>query len=173
MGTSIFSLKQLVLLPGNDMKSPKNLVKFHFGCNFIKKKGGNMTTDYLCPHCKGHLLLDNHLILTVKHENQTGMMLLLNPEIGNYQTMHHKSHVIEEGQKFDFYCPICHHKLLSDLNENLVMVLMKDEKDKTFELHFSRIAGQKSTYKIMGKEVQTFGIDAPHYLDFMHLIDMS
>lgn len=132
-----------------------------------------MTTDYMCPHCNGHLRLDNHLILTVKHEDEAGMLLLMDPEIGNYQTIHHQSNSIRDGQKFEFYCPICHARLFSDLNENLVMVLMRDEKNKTFELHFSRIAGQKSTYKIMGKEIQTFGIDAPHYLDFLHLIDMS
>ncbi|MBK9292346.1 MAG: hypothetical protein IPM52_12070 [Bacteroidetes bacterium] len=132
-----------------------------------------MVTDYLCPHCNGHLLLNNYLILTVKHEPDQAMLLLMNPELGNYQTLHHPAHHIEEGKAFEFYCPICHQELKSDLNPNLVMVLMKEENSKTFELHFSRIAGQKSTYKIMGKEVQTFGIDAPHYLDFMHLIDMS
>ncbi len=132
-----------------------------------------MITDYMCPHCNGHLRLDNHLILTVKHEDDAGMLLLMDPEIGNYQTVYHQSNPINDGQKFEFFCPICHARLFSDLNENLVMVLMRDEKNKTFELHFSRIAGQKSTYKIMGKEVQTFGIDAPHYLDFLHLIDMS
>lgn len=132
-----------------------------------------MTTDYICPHCKGHLLLEEHLILTAKHNEETGMLLLMNPEVGNYQTVYHPSNIIEDGKKFDFYCPICHVRLSSELNENLVMVLMKDEKEKVYELHFSRIAGQKSTYKIMGKEVQTFGIDAPHYLDFLSLIDMS
>ena len=132
-----------------------------------------MTVDYICPHCKGHLLLKEHLILTAKHNEDTGMLLLMNPEAGNYQTIFHRSQTIEDGQKFDFFCPICHTRLESDLNENLVKVLMKDENDKTYELHFSRIAGQKSTYKIMGKEVQTFGIDAPHYLDFISLIDMS
>ena len=53
------------------------------------------------------------------------------------------------------------------------MVMMQEEDGKSFELHFSKISGQRSTYKIMGKEVQTFGIDAPHYIDFMNLMDMS
>ncbi len=52
------------------------------------------------------------------------------------------------------------------------MVLMQDEKGKQFELHFSRIAGQKSTYKIMGKSVEHFGIDAPHYIDFLNIFNM-
>ncbi len=132
-----------------------------------------MAVDYMCPDCKGHLRVDEHIILTVKQDGEKGMLLLINPELGNYQTIHHQSHSINEGHKFDFFCPICHSKLHSDLNDNLAMVLMRDTDEKIFELHFSRISGQKSTYQIMGKEVKTFGIDAPHYLDFMNLIDMS
>ena len=132
-----------------------------------------MKNDYLCPHCNGHLQIDNRLILSVKHETDPGFLLLMNPDVGNYQTDFHPSHTIEDGQRFDFFCPICHIKLHSELNENLVMVLMRDENMKTFELHFSRIAGQKSTYKIMGKEVKSFGIDAPHYLDYISLFGMS
>ncbi len=132
-----------------------------------------MKMDYICPACGGHLLINDKLILSAKHEGETGMLILMNPEIGNYQTTHHQSHMIEEGSKFDFFCPICHHKLSSQLNENLVMVHVTDQNDKHFELHFSRIAGQKSTYTIMGKSVETFGIDAPHYLDFINLVDLS
>jgi hypothetical protein len=132
----------------------------------------SMKIDYQCPRCDGHLLLDKHLILAVKHQKEQGMMLLMNPELGNYETIHHPSREIVEGQVYDFFCPICHYKLKSDLNENLAMVMMTDEKGRTYELHFSRIAGQKSTYKIMGKSVEHFGIDAPHYLDFINLFNM-
>lgn len=132
-----------------------------------------MTTDYMCPICNGHLLVDSHLILSIKHTSQTGILLLMNPEAGNYQTIYHPSQQLIEGEKYEFYCPICHGKLHSELNDNLVMVHMRDETGKLFELHFSKIAGQRSTYKIMGKEVQTFGIDAPHYLDFLNLMDIS
>jgi hypothetical protein len=132
-----------------------------------------MTNDYLCPHCTGHLLIEQQLILTIKHADDTGMLLLMNPEAGNYQTIYHPSNQLIEGEKYDFYCPICHTKLQSALNDNLAMVMMQEADGKSFELHFSKIAGQRSTYKIMGKEVQTFGIDAPHYIDFMNLMDMS
>lgn len=129
--------------------------------------------EYLCPHCSGHLLLDKRLILTVTHHDDSGMLLLMNPEAGNYQTVHHPSNQIIDGEKYEFYCPICHNKLESGLNANLAMVMMRDDEEKMFELHFSKIAGQRSTYKIMGKQVQTFGIDAPHYIDFLNLMDMS
>jgi hypothetical protein len=118
-------------------------------------------------------MLQSNLILTIKHDNDTGMLLLMNPEAGNYQTIYHPSYQLIEGEKYEFYCPICHSKLGSELNENLVMVILNEEDGKSFELHFSKIAGQRSTYKIMGKEVQTFGIDAPHYLDFINLMDMA
>ncbi len=132
-----------------------------------------MKASYLCPHCKGHLLLNEYLIFSVESEDNERLLLLINPEVGNYQSVHHPSYKLKDGQRFKFFCSICHSELHSDLNENLAMVHMTDSQNKVFELHFSRIAGQKSTYQIMGKEVKTFGIDAPHYLDFINLIDMS
>lgn len=134
-------------------------------------------TDYSCPFCLSYLLLENKLILTARHvssdEPNESFLLLMNPEIGHYDTVYHPSVKVHEGDKYDFFCPVCHHKLHSDLNDNLVMVQYHDKNGKLFELHFSRVAGQKSTYKIMGRSVETFGIDAPHYLDFINLVDMS
>ncbi len=136
-----------------------------------------MKYNYTCPYCKAYLLIENRLILTACKEgediNEHGLLLLMNPEIGNYETLHHKEVKVVAGEKYHFHCPVCQHKLQSDLNENLVMVNYTDEKGKHFELHFSRVAGQKSTYKIMGRSVETFGIDAPHYLDFMNLMGMA
>lgn len=136
-----------------------------------------MKTDYTCPHCNSHLLLENKLILTARHASSDysakGFLLLMNPEIGHYEVTLHPNVDVKQGEKYDFYCPVCYHKLHSDLNENLVMVQYHNEEGKLFELHFSKISGQKSTYKIMGRSVETFGVDAPRYLDFINLIDMS
>lgn len=128
-----------------------------------------MKLNYQCPRCEGYLMPENNLILAVKYKKEPGILLLMNPELGNYETIHHHSHAIREGELYDFFCPICHYKLHSDLNDNLAMVKMTDQDGKQYELHFSRIAGQKSTYKIMGKSVKHFGIDAPHYLDFLKI----
>lgn len=132
-----------------------------------------MTTDYTCPKCKAHLLLNDYLILTANKANEHGMLLLMNPEVGNYETVYHPSYEMKDGERFTFSCPVCHKTLGSDLNESLVMVLMKDEMGKEFELHFSAISGQKCTYKIMGNSVSTFGIDAPHYLDVMGVLGLT
>jgi len=132
-----------------------------------------MTTDYICPKCKAHLLLNDYLILTARKANGTGMLLLMNPEVGNYETVYHPSCKVKDGERFTFSCPVCHNTLVSELNKNLVMVLMKDESGKEYELHFSAIAGQKCTYKIMGNSVSSFGIDAPHCLDVMVLLDLA
>jgi uncharacterized protein YbaR (Trm112 family) len=131
-----------------------------------------MKMDYQCPRCEGQLLLNEQLILAAKYQKEQGMLILMNPELGNYETIYHPSKKIENGLLYDFFCPICHYKLKSDLNENLAMVMMTDDKGKKYELHFSRVAGQKSTYKIMGKSVEHFGIDAPHYLDFINIFNM-
>jgi len=136
-----------------------------------------MKINYSCPHCNSPLLLENKLIFTARHALSDtiseGFLLLMNPEIGHYEIVVHPDVKVIEGEKYEFYCPVCHHKLHSDLNENLAMIQYYDENDKLFELHFSKISGQKSTYKIMGRSVETFGIDAPHYLDFISLIDLS
>jgi hypothetical protein len=131
-----------------------------------------MATNYQCPRCEGQLLLENHLILAVKYKQEQGMLLLMNPEVGNYQTIHHPANKVHEGELYEFFCPVCHYRLKSDLNNHLAMVHMKDDKGKVFELHFSRIAGQKSTYKILGKSVEHFGIDAPHYIDFLNIFNI-
>lgn len=132
-----------------------------------------MTAEYICPHCKGHLLLNDYLIFSVKGEDGVRMLLLLSPEIGNYKSVYHRSHVVRDGMRFEFFCPVCGAGLYSNMNRNLAMIWMKDPDNKLYELHFSRIAGQKSTFQVMGKEVKTFGEDAPQYLDFINLIDMS
>jgi hypothetical protein len=44
---------------------------------------------------------------------------------------------------------------------------MIDENGIEYEIHFSRIAGQHSTYKIIGENVEIFGEDAGEYLDLL------
>jgi len=48
---------------------------------------------------------------------------------------------------------------------------MRDENGLEYEIHFSRIAGQHCTYKIIGETVEIYGEDATYYLDL--LIDVT
>lgn len=128
-----------------------------------------MKIDYMCPKCRGHLKIGDQIILTVKKKGWSGGMILMHPELGNYKFENHPSFMFEEGDHLDFYCPICMTKLTSKRHENLCMILMRDENNQTFEILFSRIKGEKSTYKIIGETRNIYGRDSNLYVDFISL----
>lgn len=126
-----------------------------------------MKIDYMCPKCKGHLRIGEQIILTVKKKGWSGGMILMQPELGNYKSENHDSFKFEEGEHFDFYCPICMGKLSSKHHENLCMIHMRDENNQIFEILFSRIKGEKSTYQIIGETHDIYGRDSEMYMNFI------
>ena len=46
---------------------------------------------------------------------------------------------------------------------------MIDENKKEYEILFSKIAGEKSTYKIVGESLEIFGDHHSNYIDFINL----
>ena len=46
---------------------------------------------------------------------------------------------------------------------------MIDDNNNDFEILFSKIAGEKSTYKIVGETMNIYGDDSAEYLDFINL----
>ena len=70
-------------------------------------------------------------------------MLLLHPEIGDYSSIKHPQFNYREGERIDFFCPICMQSLDADIDENLVQVIMIDKKHDEHDIYFSRIAGEK------------------------------
>jgi len=44
---------------------------------------------------------------------------------------------------------------------------MIDDKKQEFEILFSRVAGEKSTFVIMGEKVEPFGPDSTKYMDYL------
>ncbi len=98
------------------------------------------------------------------------MQTLLSPELGNYKIETHPSFKFEQGEIIDFQCPICHIKLASDRNPNLARIIMQDKDKNEFGIQFSVIAGEESTFKIVGKKaVEAFGKDSENYIDFFNL----
>ena len=111
--------------------------------------------NYLCPICRSYLRVWNNIIFTVKyHSGQKRGILLLNPELGNYDLIHHSSIKIEEGDEVEFICPVCHADLTAnEINKNLAHVIMIDENNKEFSVFFSRICGEHSTFKIKENDI--------------------
>ena len=128
-----------------------------------------MKNSFQCPKCDGYLNVGNQIILAADNKNGDSGLLLLDPEIGNYSVETNEHFSVETGAKYIFFCPICHERLCSDLHDNLSRIKMIDEEGHVFEVLFSKIAGEKSTYKIIGENVDLYGEHASNYLDFINL----
>ncbi|MBI9035395.1 MAG: hypothetical protein JEZ03_13090 [Bacteroidales bacterium] len=132
-----------------------------------------MKNNYQCPFCKGFLNVGEHITITARLKNGLSGMLLLHPELGNYEIVHHPRFVIESGETVEFKCPICSKSLTSDKNEELAQIIMTDDLGKEFEVYFSKIKGIKSTYQIIGDNVKIYGDDSTKYIDFFNLSQLT
>jgi hypothetical protein len=132
-----------------------------------------MKKSFVCPRCKGHLNVGSHIILAATSKSGDAGLILFNPEIGNYSTETNPEFVINLGEKVDFFCPICQKKLATDIHDNLSRIIMIDEDKKKFEILFSKIAGEKSTYKIIGESIEAFGDHHSNYIDFLNLSSLK
>jgi len=128
-----------------------------------------MTNQFICPRCKSYLNVGDDLIFAVESQDGRKGLLLLHSELGNYTVRHNSHYDIPAGEKFEFYCPVCNHPLATDINKNLSRVIMVDPENKEYEVLFSKIAGEKSTYCLIGENVSIFGEDAGNYVDFVNL----
>lgn len=122
--------------------------------------------DFLCPKCKNQLRVGDHLILKVKNSGKQSGLLLLSPQIGNYSSVKHPSFEIKQGESLELYCPLCNSSLMSDIHENLALVLMKDDNGRSFAVYFSQVVGEHSTFQTDGDSVQASGEDAGRYTYF-------
>jgi uncharacterized protein YbaR (Trm112 family) len=128
-----------------------------------------MKNNFICPRCKGYLNVGESIILSADTEHKDAGLILLSPELGNYTVKTNTNFQIRDGEKYDFFCPICQQRLSTDIHDNLSRVLMVDNNDNHFEILFSKIAGEKSTYKIIGESLEVFGEHNTNYMDFVNL----
>jgi uncharacterized protein YbaR (Trm112 family) len=126
-----------------------------------------MKTDYLCPHCRGALRVENDIIFAVKTKGGQRGIVLLSPKLGNYRVRKHEDLDLREGDHLETFCPICYSSLRAvEVNTNLAEVLMVDDKGDEYEIYFSEIVGEHSTFKIKDSELESFGDDTDGYLNY-------
>lgn len=125
-----------------------------------------MENHYLCPHCRGHLRVGDHIVFKIRNTRREKGLLLLHPEVGNYTSMKHPDFKFQEGERIDFFCPLCLQNLDAAIDENLVHVIMIDQKGMEHEVYFSRIAGERSTYQVSEMGVKTTGEHSYRYTHF-------
>ena len=132
-----------------------------------------MNNHFLCPKCRSFLNVEDNLIFAVKAENGKTGLVALSPELGNYTVRANPHFNIEEGKKYEFYCPVCNTELASEVNENLTHLHMIDEQSNEYEVMFSKIAGEKSTYTLIGENVKMYGENYGNYVDFVNLSNVK
>lgn len=128
-----------------------------------------MKQNFICPRCNGYLNVGNQIILTAKNSQGNAGIILFSPEIGNYSTEKNPLFETSEGERYEFLCPLCHEKLASRAHDNLSHILMTDEDKKKYQILFSKIAGEKSTYKIIGESTEVYGEHRSNYINFINL----
>jgi hypothetical protein len=128
-----------------------------------------MAINYICPHCKGCISLEDGVIFSVRTQDYVVGLISLQAELGNYAIKKNPMFDFKEGEELDFFCPVCHADLASGLHGNLAKIIMVDEKGTAFDIYFSRRAGEKSTYKVVGETMEIFGDDSAEYIDFINL----
>ena len=77
----------------------------------------------------------------IRNQSREKGLLLIHPEVGNYTSIKHPQFQFKEGERVDFFCPICMQSLKAEREEYLVQVVMQDESGTEHEIYFSRIAG--------------------------------
>ena len=128
-----------------------------------------LKNNYLCPHCRSYLRVWNNIILIVKSVSRNlQCILLLNPKIGNYDLIHHSSIEFNEGEKLDFICPVCRADLTAfGIHKNLVRIIMINSKNIEFDVYFSKICGEHSTFVIHKDDIiEKHGEDSSAYVNY-------
>lgn len=128
-----------------------------------------MSQNFICPRCNGYLNVGKQIILSAESEKGNAGLILFSPEIGNYSTEKNPLFETKEGEKFEFFCPLCRQKLAASVHDNLSHIIMIDEDNSKYQILFSKIAGEKSTYKIIGESTEIYGDQHSRYIDFINL----
>ncbi|WP_286019144.1 hypothetical protein, partial [Candidatus Venteria ishoeyi] len=117
-----------------------------------------MKNKYLCPHCKGHLEVEENIVITARIKSGKKGLIFLSPCLGNYTVVKHPNFSYEKGEEVEMFCPICTHNLHEEsYNQSFARIIMIDKDDDKHYILFSRIAGERCTYKITDNIVEKFG----------------
>jgi hypothetical protein len=115
---------------------------------------------------------EDKIILSAKAKNNTEGLIVLSPELGNYNVIFPSTLKYKKGDLLNLFCPVCHQNLASSKHINLAMVLLSNDADEDFEIYFSQIVGEHSTIKMMGDHVDLFGEHADRYQDLFNTRQM-
>ena len=125
-----------------------------------------MKNSFICPYCRGHLKVGDQVIFRVRNQKKDFGLLLLSPQVGNYDSLKNPEFEYQTGEALYFYCPLCSHTLSTTIDDNLIFVVMVDEQRVEHNIYFSRISGEKSTYQVTDDTVTATGEHSDRYTYF-------
>ena len=100
-----------------------------------------MKEKYICPKCRNSVNIGNRIILTGKTRTGLRGMIMIEGELGNYNSSFSDDFTIIEGNRVKFICPICHSSLSSWKRKNLAHLIMVENEDTEAHIYFSQIYG--------------------------------
>ncbi len=124
--------------------------------------------DFKCPHCEGHLMIGNNVILLFENEiekEQKSALVLLNTIPGKYEAKFNSESVPNDGDKLDLLCPICGYTLESKEKEGLSELSVVAEDGATGKLYFAPNMGDHATIVAWDEDekINFFGKDVEAY----------
>jgi uncharacterized protein YbaR (Trm112 family) len=125
-----------------------------------------MERNYYCPFCHGQLYINERIVFSILNEQGQKGLILLTADLGDYRAMKHPSFKITEGEHLDFFCPICHKNLIVEKNGHKFTRVMMEDTGEEYEIMFSQIAGERSTYVIGDHSFRAFGEDSEEFTNF-------
>jgi len=120
---------------------------------------------YSCPKCTAILNPDANIILLGRHEG-CDLLLAFHPEPGNYEISLPHSMTINEGELWEFFCPVCHETMSLAGEKALAGLDMTDGQGVWNKVVFSRLAGELATFVISREpeiKVRKHGDDHTRY----------
>jgi hypothetical protein len=124
-----------------------------------------MELIYSCPNCAAVLNPDQNIILLGRHKKYE-FLFAFHPEPGNYALSVPHNAVLNEGDLWEFTCPLCRVSLSVKENANLACLDMTDGVGNLHKVVFSRVAGEHATCVIHWNpefEVQQYGANIAKY----------
>jgi hypothetical protein len=118
-----------------------------------------MENQYICPHCRGHLKVGQCIVFKIRNSRRERGLMMMHPEGDTYKSVKHPLFHSGEGDRIDFFCPICMQSLDASLEENLVQVLMIDSTGNEHKIFFSRISRDPDSYQVSSEDlIQYLGV---------------
>jgi hypothetical protein len=125
-----------------------------------------MSWEYSCPNC--HAMLNpGPMVILIASREETRALVGFHPKVGKYDVFLPPEVTTEEGTKWDFSCPMCHHQLASGEDPDLCELELKLGNEQ-LRILFSRIAGEHATFIMHEGEVkEKHGEDVSRFTPFI------